>query len=169
MSHVLTQENHPEALEAVRDILLMFTEVAEDRMFIHGAEYGIRFDPLKFVDAVQDTAASYYLDVDLLRTGSALVIFAAFYTGWTEERGVHAFEDTERYMEAVRAGRLRHVPDVERVLIEFFEGRHSAPDDPWFDQESARLCSAHVQSYFSRLAEGRGSGRGPPEWVRLQS
>lgn len=162
--HLITRDNYSETGEAVRDILLMYTGVVGDRMFLHNADWPIRFDPLKFVDAVQ-VDSSWYVDVDLLRTGSALAIFAAFYDGWSEEHGVFAFRQTERFAEAIREGRLRHNPDIEAALLEALSGDHASPTDPWFDELSRRLCATHVIAYFRRLVDGTDTGRGPADWV----
>jgi hypothetical protein len=166
---VITQENWHEAADAVRDILLMYEGIARDGLIGHNADWPIRFDPLKFVDVVQSDSRSWYVDIDLLRAGAALAVFAAFYNGWSEEFGIHAFKDTERFTQAVHEGRLHHVSDVDVILREFFEGRHADATDPWFDAASARLCTAHVRAYFRRLADGDLSGRGPQDWTALST
>ena len=165
MNHVITQDNRTEAADAVRDILLMYADLALDGVLTHNAEWPIRFDPLKFVDAVQDCAGHYYVDIDLLRTGSAMAIAATFSTFWNEDQGASAGANTEAYAAAIQEGRLRHIPDIEAVLIEFLIGEHSALQDPWFDQAGAKLCQVHVRNYFGRLAEGASSARGPADWT----
>jgi len=165
LNHVITRENSSEANDAVRDILLMYEGLAGDGLLTHNADWPIRFDPLKFVDAVQDSVGCYYLDMDLLRAGSAMAMAAAFSTFWNEEHGVSAGVHTERYAAAVREGRLRHLPDIEAVLVEFLRGEHAAVEDPWFDEVGARLCAVHVRGYFRRLADGVDSGRGPSDWM----
>lgn len=164
--HVVNQENYWTAVDAVRDILVMYVNVAEDGRIIHNADWAIRFDPLMYIDAVQDTERTYYLDMDLLRAGSALAMVVRYFSAWSEEQRVHAWSDTERYAEAVAARRLAHLPDVEAVLVEHLSGRHAAADDPWFDDVTPALCETHVRRYFRRLAEGELSGRGPPDWTR---
>ena len=102
--HVVNQENSRGAVDAVRDILVMYVNVAEDGRINHNADWPIRFDPLMYVDAVQDSERTYYVDMDLLRAGSALAMVARYFSAWSEEQGVHAWEDTERYAAAVAAG-----------------------------------------------------------------
>lgn len=163
--HVVNQENSRGAVDAIRDILVMYLDVAEDGRIIHNADWPIRFDPLMYVDAVQDSARTYYVDMDLLRAGSALAIVARYFSAWSEDQGVHAWKDTERYAEAVAAGRLAHLPEIENVLIEHLSGRHAAADDPWFDSVMPALCETYIRRYFRRLAAGDPSGRGPPDWT----
>lgn len=163
--HVLNQENFQRATDAVRDILVMYVNLAEEGRILHNADWAIRFDPLLYVDAVQDSERSYYVDMDLLRTGSALAMVARYFSAWSEEQGVHAGKDTELYAAAVAAGRLAHLPAIEAVLVEHLSGRHAAPVDPWFDEVTPSLCETYVQSYFRRLASGDRSGRGPQDWT----
>lgn len=164
--HIVNQENMQGAVDAVRDVLVMYAEVAGEGCILHNADWAIRFDPLMYVDAVQDTEQTYYVDMDLLRAGSALAMVARYFSAWSEEQGVHAWKDTERFAEAVAAGRLAHLPDIEAVLVEHLSGRHAAPDDPWLDQVTPALCETYVRSYFRRLADGDPSGRGPQDWTR---
>ncbi len=164
--HVVNQENSAAAVDAVRDILVMYAELAEDGRVIHNADWPIRFDPLMYVDAVQDSDRTYYVDMDLLRAGSALAMVVRYFSAWSEEQGVHAWTDTERYAEAVAAGRLAHLPDVEAVLVEHLSGRHAAADDPWFDAMTPALCETYVRTYFRRLAAGNPPGRDPSDWTR---
>lgn len=163
--HVVNQGNLGEAIDAVRDVLVMYVNVAEDGFIPHNADWAIRFDPLMYVDAVQDSERAYYVDMDLLRAGSAMAMVARYFSAWSEEQGVHAWKDTERYAAAVAAGRLAHLPEIEAVLVEHLSGRHAAADDPWFDEVTPALCETYVRSYFSRLAGGAPSGRGPPDWT----
>jgi len=170
--HVVTQENSRGAVDAVRDILLMYVNVAEDGFIAHNADWPIRFDPLMYVDAVQDHAQTFYVDMDLLRAGSALAMVARYFSAWSEALGVHAWKDTERYAAAVAAGRLAHLPGIEAVLVEHLSGRHAAPDDPWFDQVTPALCETCVRRYFRRLgdpapASSSGTQRGPADWIAV--
>lgn len=170
--HVVSRETLGEANDAVRDILVMYVNVAEEGLILHNADWPIRFDPLMYVDAVQDSERSYYVDMDLLRTGAALAMVARYYSAWSEEQGVHAWKDTERYAAAVAAGRLAHLPAIEAVLVEHLSGRHAAPDDPWFDQVTPSLCETYVRSYFRRLGDpaapaASGTERGPADWLTV--
>jgi hypothetical protein len=165
--HVVTQENSSAALDAVRDILLMYQGMAADGLILHSSDWPIRFDPLIYVDAVQDRPDLYYLDFDLLRTGSAIVMVARYFSAWSEERGVYAWTDTDRFAEAITSGRLRHLPDIEAILVEHLSGRHASPMDPWFDQITPVLCERHVRGYFRDLAAGAAPRRDSADWVSL--
>jgi len=169
--HVVNQENFLEAVDAVRDILLMYVNLAGDGRIIHNADWPIRFDPLVYVDAVQDNARTCYVDMDLLRAGSALAMVARYFSAWSEEQGVHAWTDTERYAAAVAGGRLAHLPEIEGVLVEHLSGRHAAPEDPWFDQVTTALCETFVRGYFRRLGDPAPSpssaDRGPADWLAV--
>ena len=172
MTHVITGANYEEAQDAIRDILMMYVEVAADGLFTHNCDHVLRFDPLKFVDAIQDKPTYRYVDVDLLRTGSALAIVAAFFNGWSEYQKVWAWNDTDRFRAAIAQGRLRHLPDIEDVLTELFTGRHTDESDPWFDDATAQLCERHVRSYFRQLTEPASIGsmndrRGPADWLTV--
>jgi hypothetical protein len=68
--HLITSDNYEEALDAVRDILIMYAEMAYAyEAFGHASGVYARFDALKFIDAETDGKA-YYVDMDLLRTTS---------------------------------------------------------------------------------------------------
>ena len=168
---VVNQENSRGAVDAVRDILLMYVNMAEEGFIPHNADWPIRFDPLMYVDAVQDSERTFYVDMDLLHAGSALAMVARYFSAWSEEQGVHAWKDTERYAEAVSAGRLAHLPEIEAVLVEHLSGRHAAPDDPWFDEVTPALCETYVRSYFRRLCDpatpSSGAERGPANWLAV--
>lgn len=150
--HLITRDNYSEAADAVRDILMMYVDLAGDQVFIHNVDVHIRFDPLKFVDARPDTTDTYYVDLDLLQVGSALAIVALFHTYWDEEHGVHAGERTEEINQAILGGRLAHLPDIEGVLLEFLKREHADLDDPWFDDATKALIKARVNPFFRGLA-----------------
>lgn len=149
--HLITQENYPEAGDAVRDILMMYVELAGDQFFIHNVDVHIRFDPLKFVDARPDTTKVYYVDLDLLQAGSALAIVALFHSFWEEENGVYAGARTEEFKQAIHGGRLAHLPDIEAVLLEFLKGEHADMNDPWFDDATKALIKTRVNPFFREL------------------
>lgn len=149
--HLITLENYPGAGDAVRDILMMYVELAGDQFFIHNVDVHIRFDPLKFVDARPDPTNAYYVDLGLLQAGSALAIVALFHTFWAAERGVHAGARTEEFIQAIHDGRLAHLPDIEAVLLEFLKGEHADMSDPWFGDATKSLIEAYVNPFFRNL------------------
>jgi hypothetical protein len=153
--HLITRDNYSEADDAVRDILMMYVELARDQFFIHNVDVHIRFDPLKFVDAKPDTTSVYYVNLDLLQTGSALAIVALFHTYWSEEQGVYAGARTEQFRQAILGGRLSHFPDIEEVLLEFLKGEHTDLLDSWFDEVTTALVKAHVNPFFEGLAPAK--------------
>ena len=117
--HTVTEDNYEEAQDAIRDILMMFVGMAEATSgFSHAVDVHIRFDPLKFVDAEVDVV---WVDVDLLRSGSALAILTYFDDMWCEFDAVDVSDpagNDHRYKVVVGTGRLRHLPDVEAVMRE---------------------------------------------------
>jgi len=78
--HIVGEGNYQEAVNAVRDILMTYVDLAEaTEGFSHNADVYVRFDPLKFVDAEVEDKGTYYVDLELLRAGSAVAILCAFY------------------------------------------------------------------------------------------
>jgi hypothetical protein len=148
--HVVTAENYEEAQDAIRDILMMYVDMAESYQgFGHAVDVFIRFNPLKFVDCEQD-GGDYagLVDLDLLRTGSAIAILSGLYDLWSE---VDAIED-EAVGRAIEAGKLKFVPDVEAVASKALRCGPMKPEDAWFDDAVAPIYRCHVLGYFSRLA-----------------
>lgn len=154
--HTVTAENYEEALDATRDILMMFVDMAESYSgFGHAVDVAIRFDALKFVDA--DLAEDVvWVDIALLRSGSAVAILAYFYDMWCEFEAVDVPQppgNDHRYKEAVESGRLHHSPDIETVAREALKRNEMALEDPWFDVAVQPIYRKHVLGYFSRLSE----------------
>lgn len=153
--HTITTENYGEALEAVRDILLMYVDMAESYQgFGHAVDAAIRFDPLRFVDA-EVGEQGYLVDLELLRAGSAIAVLCYLYDAWAEEQSI-AGPHTERYQRALTLGKLRHVPDIEAVAVEALRRDKMSLNDSWFADAVAPIYRKYVLGYFRRLAE---SGR----------
>jgi hypothetical protein len=153
--HIVTTENCEEALDATRDILMMFVDMAEGYSgFGHAIDVVVRFDPLKFVDAeLADEVAG--VDINLLRSGSAVAILAFFYDMWCEFEAVdvpHPVYNDHRYKEAVQSGRLHYSPDVEAVALEALKRNEMSLEDLWFD-EAVQPIYRHVLGYFRKLSE----------------
>jgi hypothetical protein len=150
--HIITGDNYEAATDAVRDILLMYEEMASDyEGFGHAADVYVRFDPLMFVDAEIDGKA-YYIDLDLLRSGSAVAILCAFYDLWCEEQGLANHPRTKRYQAALEAGRLRRFPDIESVIRAAIERDVMILEDCWFDEAVVPIYRKYVLALFARLA-----------------
>jgi hypothetical protein len=152
--HIIGDDNYQEALDAVRDILMMYVVLADAFLgFGHNADCHVRFDPFKFVDAqVQDTG-QYYVDLELLRAGSAIAILCAFYNEWTEEKEPAGQPLTKRFQAADEKGQLTRFPDIEKVITEAIR-RNSAPlDDEWIELAVAPIYRKYVLGYFVRLSK----------------
>lgn len=153
--HTVTKDNYEEAQDAIRDILMMSVDMAESTSgFGHAVDVHIRFDPLKFVDA-EVAADVVWVDIDLLRSGSALAIVAFFYDMWCEFDAVDVTDQAgsdHRYKVAVEMGRLHHSPDVEAVVREALNRNHMAQDDPWFERAVQPIYRKYVLGYFRRLS-----------------
>ncbi len=149
--HLITEDNSDEAADAIRDILMTYVQLADGcEGFSHNADLYIRFDPLRFVDAETD-GKSHYVDLELLRSGSAMAIVCWYYNMWSEEQhlritaGVH-------FEVALEAGRLAASPDIEMFLREALSRDKIPTDDPWFMDGVASLYRTHVLGFFRRLA-----------------
>lgn len=63
---LINHTNYLEAEEAVRDILMMYVDLADHTAgFGHAADIYIRFDPFEFIDAEIEGEGYYYVDLDL--------------------------------------------------------------------------------------------------------
>ena len=158
--HIITHENYADAVDAVRDILMMYVDLADDyEGFGHASDVYVRFDPLKFVDAAVDGEPYHYVDMDLLRSGSAIAILCAFYDLWCEEQSLGGHPLTAKYQTALDAGRLSAFPDIEAVIREAVERSEMALDDPWFDDAVLPVYRKYVLGLFQRLAVSDRSRR----------
>jgi len=151
--HIIGIQNYQKAEDAVRDILMMYVDLADATAgFGHNADVYVRFDPLKFVDAEADDGGSSYVDLELLRSGSAIAILCAFYDAWIEEQKLEGHPLTKRFQDAIEAGRLNRFPDIEGVILEAIR-RNCAPiEDQWMDDAVRPIYRKYVIGYFARLA-----------------
>lgn len=161
--HTITPENYEEAQEATRDILKMFVDMAESYSgFGHGVDIALRFDPLKFVDADLSPEV-VWVDIDLLRSGSAVAVLASLYNLWCEFEAVDVPHLGSHQKEAIEAGRLHHCPDIEDVAREAFRRDRMPLEDPWFDEVVQPIYRKHVLGYFRLLPATFRDG--PQRWV----
>ena len=158
--HIINAGNYHEAANAVRDILMMYVDLAHATAgFGHNADVDVRFDPLKFVDAETNDPDTHYVDLDLLRSGSAVAILCAFYNIWTEEQSIDGHPLTKRFQAAVDEGRLGRFPDIEGVIVEAVR-RNGAPiEDLWIEDAVAPIYRKYVLGFFAGLSERDRSTR----------
>ncbi len=150
--HVITSTNYEEATDATRDILMMYWDMAYSTSgFAHLNNVYVRFDPLKFIDAVGDGTTGGF-DVKLLNEGSAVAILCAFYDVWEEEQSLSNNPQTKHYEDALLAGRLRRFPDIEEVIRSAIERDVMPIDDCWFDDTVTPIYRKYVTGLFARLA-----------------
>ncbi|PKP87302.1 MAG: hypothetical protein CVT78_09275 [Alphaproteobacteria bacterium HGW-Alphaproteobacteria-17] len=151
--HVIDSENYLEAAEAVRDILMLYVDLADSTAgFGHGADWSIRFDPIKFVDSGVKTDGYHYVDIDLLQEGSAIAIICVFYDLWCEDQPLQGHPVSERYEVALSEGRLARFPDIEVILREALVRNQMPSDDPWFERALIPIYRKYVLGFFARLA-----------------
>lgn len=163
--HLITSENYLEAAEAIRDILMMYVEMADGyKGFGHASDVYIHFDPVRFIDAETDGKA-YYVDLDLLRSGSAIAILCTYYDLWAEHDHVYGHSGNERYQAALDDGRFSAFPDIEAVIREALKRGAMSADDPWFDEAVTPIYQKYVRGFFQRLASADRSER----WERPPS
>jgi hypothetical protein len=157
--HVIDSENYLEAAEAIRDILMLYVDLADSTAgFGHAADWPIRFDPIKFVDSVVKTDSYDYVDLNLLQAGSAIAIICMFYNLWCEEQPLKGHPLSERYEAALLAGRLARFPDIEVVLREAVARNQMPLGDPWFERALIPIYRKYVLGFFARLACADRSG-----------
>lgn len=156
--HILTASNYEEAVGAIRHILYMYVDLAQSwQGFGHNSGSAHLFDAIKFVDADTDGLADY-VDLDLLRAGSAIAILCQYYDSWCEERDLTKNSFLAEYQAAVDAGRLAAFPDVEAVIRTALARDPMPFDDPWFDDAVVPIYRKYVLGFFARLAASDRSG-----------
>jgi hypothetical protein len=151
--HIINADNYGEAEDAVRDILMTYVDLANSTEgFGHNADVYVRFDPLKFVDAEVEDARTHYVDLELLRSGSAVALLCALYDMWIEEQTLDGHPLAMRTQAAIQQGRLSRYPDIESVITEVIR-RNCAPiDDLWIETAVAPIYRKYVLGFFARLA-----------------
>ncbi|OHD02286.1 MAG: hypothetical protein A2885_10155 [Sphingopyxis sp. RIFCSPHIGHO2_01_FULL_65_24] len=148
--HVVTLENCEEFTQACRDVLLMFTDIAEEGGRLTDANMWIRFDPLKFVDAVDD-GGMIYGNLDLVRSGAALAILCDFYDRWEEERPL-VDPITAPFVAAIEEGKLSAFGDIADTVTQALDREKANTLSPWFNKAVQPIYRRYVQSYFASLA-----------------
>lgn len=150
-AHVINEDNYKDALDAVRDILLLYVDMAESYSgFGHASDVNLTFDPLKYVDAELDTPPgdAPLIDMDFLRNGSAMLILCRLYDEWCEHDAVYGTP----YRDAIEGGRLHFTPDIEAATKEALRRGQMPLEDPWFDEAVEPIYQRYVVGYFERLS-----------------
>jgi hypothetical protein len=150
--HILNDSNYEEAVGAIRHILYMYVDLVQGwQGFGHNSGTADQFDAVKFVDADTDGQASY-VDLDLLRAGSAIAILCQFYDIWSEEGDLTGNIFLAEYQAAVDAGRLSAFPDIETVIRTALARDPMPLEDPWFEDAVIPIYRKYVLGFFARLA-----------------
>lgn len=150
--HTITMSNYEEALGAIRDILLMYVDMAESYDgFGHNGDAAIQFDPLQFIDAETDQKA-HYVDLNLLRAGCAIAILFQYYNRWGEEQCLAENIYLAKHQAALDEGRLGLFPDIEQIIRAAVARDPMPLDDPWFDEAVVPIYRKYVIGLFARLA-----------------
>ena len=156
--HTITAKNVHEAEDAIRDILLMYVEMASSyHGFGHAVDIAIRFNPLRFIDAEVEPGNSYFVDVDLLRTGSAIVIVCRLYDCWCEHEGIYSTQ-ADIYKRAVEEGRLHFNPDIEKSYSKHCQKSNSRWRTPglriWLNRSTGSTYGASSHASQPSTADG---------------
>jgi hypothetical protein len=150
--HMLNDSNYEEAVGAIRHILFMYVDLVQGwQGFGHNSGTADQFDAIKFVDADTDGLA-YYVDLDLLRAGSAIAILCQFYDIWSEEGDLTGNIFLADYQAAVDAGRLAAFPDIEAVIRTALARDPMPLEDPWFEDAVIPIYRKYVLGFFACLA-----------------
>ncbi|MBP2158779.1 MULTISPECIES: hypothetical protein [Asticcacaulis] len=147
--HIVTQENYEEATDAIRDIFMMYHDMTGYSGFGHSNTVYLRFDPLRFIDAQSDEKA-FYVDMDLLRTGSAIAFLSHLFDTWLGGEITFA---SKAQRQALEAGRLAAFPDIEAVAREALTRGHMPLEDGWFDEALQPIYRKYVLAFFKDLSE----------------
>jgi hypothetical protein len=161
-AQLITRDNIEEANGALAQILLLFVEMAESYSgFGHAADAGIRLDPLKFVDAELERYEGWapLINLDLLRTGSAIAILCSLYDDCVEDLG-----QPSRFAEDVRVGKLRHIPDVEAAALKIIDHFTDWFESPALEEIVEPIYHKYVVGYFERLSRMHRRDGGDWPW-----
>ena len=149
---IIDNDTYNEATDAIRDILLLYIELANEGRFMHNLDWSIRFDCLRFVDA-EATPGSCWCDMELLRTGSSIALLCILVNCWEEMDEPGLLHLQPRHREAVEQGRLRHVPAVEAVVQTVLERGTIDLDKQWLRDDLEAIRPTHVIGFFRPLIE----------------
>ena len=140
----INEENYLAAIDAVRDILYMYYDLASDG-FIHSIETG-KFDPIFFVDCFEYKDKSFVIDVNLLHEGSAVAILCRLSDYWDEIGEVPEDNFAFEVKRMLTKGRLDHLPLAEKAIKLAFE------DEEKFRDLLKDVYKEYVLGFFRKLA-----------------
>lgn len=163
-THLITRDNIEEASHALAQVLLLFVDMAESYSgFGHAADASVRLDALKFVDAQLESYEGYapLLDLQLLRSGSGLAILCSLYDDCVEEAG-----QPRRFADEVKAGKLRHIPDIESAALAIIENFPDWSENPALDEVVEPIYHKYVVGYFERLSRMHRRLGGDQPWTQ---
>ncbi len=150
---IINNDTVDEARNAISEIVMLYVELADEGRFMHNIDAEGRLDCLRFVDAEADPK-SYWCDMELLRTGSAIALLCILVTNWEEMDKPGPLYLQPEYRAAVEQGRLRHTPDVEVLIRSVLDRDEIDVNEPWLREGLASILRTHVRGFFRRLADG---------------
>lgn len=139
----INEENYPVAIDAVRDILYMYYDLASDG-FIHNIETG-KFDPIFFADCFEYKDKSFVIDVNLLHEGAAVAILCRLSDYWDENGVIPEDNFAFEVKRMLTKGRLDHLPLAEQAIKLAFE------DEEKFRDSLKDVYKEYVFEFFKRL------------------
>lgn len=144
----INEENYPTAIAAIRDILYMYYELAQEKYFFHSVDTGT-FDPLFFADCwfCEPPGGGCSIDVDLLHKGSAVAILCQLSDIWDESCEIPETEFAFQVKHALEEDRFDHLPLAEHTIRLAFQNEEQ------FRESLTEVYKTHVLEFFKKIAE----------------
>lgn len=142
----INEENYPTALSAIRDILYMYYELAQEGWFQHNIDTGT-FDPLFFADCwfCESPGGGCSIDVDLLHKGSAVAVLCNLSDIWDETGEIPETEFANQVKHALEDDRFDHLPLAEHTIRLAFQNEEQ------FRESLAEIYKIYVLEFFIKL------------------
>jgi hypothetical protein len=147
-SNEINEENYPNAISAIRDILYMYYDLKGSEGFFHNTDTG-SFDPLSYADCYlsEPPGKSFGIDVGLLHEGAMVAILCRLSDYWDE---IGELPENENFVDDARhmlsEGRFDHLPLAERTIATAFRSEDEFRD--LLDQ----IYQGYVVERFRKLA-----------------
>jgi hypothetical protein len=145
----INEENYPNAISAIRDILYMFYDLKESyEGFGHNIETG-SFNPLSYADCYLSEPPGYAfgIDVEILHEGAMVSILCRLSDYWDD---IEEVPETDKFVIEVRhmlsKGRFDHLPLAERAISAAFS------DEGKFRELLVQIYQDYVVERFRKLA-----------------
>ena len=140
-------EDFLKAQNAIRDILFMYRECADYSCLYDdfGWEDG-EFEPLDYIDCSADDIGMDGLDRQLLHEGSAIKLICHMMQCWGQgnyPQNVNSY--TKQIKNAVRLGRLDHLPELKQALEDSFDNIKT------IEKKCTALYQKYIVGYFNKL------------------